>query len=273
MELFDNTLTAKEAKSLNLLIDGLKDVYRFQGSKHAISKPNSVYDHIQGLVSLIDEIFKDLPIVYSPIRVELLKAAYLHDAGEIFGELSVLDSILDINTSSNLRGETKDCLERIFFEEAIAMGLSNLEDYYKNLQIKRILMRDSLTIGINDSIDPNHTLPILISECKQRNDPKTAVSEAIMSMYDQCTYKTDIYKLFKPLDLIEGCLYYMQYSDHTQAVPIDHIDRYISYFTAEICKISEHDFFKDDYNLVKLVITNKATEVFIQYKLKMLAKI
>lgn len=272
MELFDNVLTTRESKSLALLIDGLKDVYRFQGSKHAISKPNSVYDHIQGLVSLIDELFKDLPIDYSPIRIELEKAAYLHDAGEIFGELSVLDSILDTNTSSNLRGETKDCLERIFFEEAIAMGLANLGDYFKNLQIKRTLMSDALTIGGKHKVDPNHTLPVLISECTQRNDPKTKVSEAMMSMYDQCTYKTDTYKLFKPLDLIEGCMYYIKYSNDSEYVPLEHIERYINYFKAEIYKISEHDFYRDDYNLVKIAIVNKATEVFTQYRKKMLIK-
>lgn len=135
-ELFEGTIPDAEVQALKAVIGRLKSVYRFKGSKHEISTPNSVYDHIQGLVRLIDELFKDLPIQASEYRVTLLRMAYMHDAGEVYGELAVLDNVLDPESNSVINKEEQEYLN--FCDAMLGSENSNppelsskLMDWYK----------------------------------------------------------------------------------------------------------------------------------------------
>jgi 5'-deoxynucleotidase YfbR-like HD superfamily hydrolase len=231
-----------------LLIDNLKTVYRFEGSKHQISKPNSVYDHIQGLESIIKELCKDQP----DICADLLTVAYLHDAGEIFGELSVLDCVLDKNL-----GYDKEDIEYQLFIHAMEILQTEGKNGVVSILAKRLPITQALRYK-----DFNR-LETLISEGSDR----VKVSKEVKALYLRATSNDNLlYKLFKPIDLIEGCMYYTANAKDPKKVPVEFVDRYLKYYLSEMGKLNEYKFLDVNINMIKFRIINLMVATLAEYQ-------
>lgn len=246
---FKYRLDKREFEALRDLIVSLKDVYRFIGSKHEVIRPNSVLDHVVGLESLILGIFTTCPYDLigstSELRDTLLTYAYLHDAGECFGELSVLDSVLDKNSKPCF---DKEELEYIFFTTAI--------DWFKKDPFYDI--RD-------------HRQMVHISKAEGTSKYYSCMKPSYISPSLDTLYKASTtdnnpeFKLFKLLDLVEGCEYYINNASDPSRVPEEHKTRYLSYYIDQVRKLINYDVDADVYNYVKSRIIDKAVTTQVRY--------
>lgn len=267
MELFEG-LQDDELESLELMLDGLSSVYRFIGSKHEVSKTNSVLDHINGLSDMIEELFDKLPIAVSPARVDLLRAAYLHDAGEFFGELAVLDNILDTSkTPAVFGGELKESIETTLFCQAIGF----LKDQIRNkCSRKEIFIKtEKAREAVADYLSSSKRVGI-VDYCSPLLSAKYNVSSKLLYYYLHHTCNPDTKALFKLLDLAEGCKFYVNNALNPQNVPKEHKDRYIRYYVTEINKLLKHNFIDRNLEIVRLGVLRVATDIFNDY-LKLMA--
>ena len=252
---FEGVVYGDEKRALGALYLSLKDIYRFKGSKHEISTPNSVYDHAEGLVRLIGEVFKDLPIHLSEYKVKLLRMAYLHDMGEVFGELSVLDNVLDTKTKGIAN---KSELEYIFFCEAIRSFISLPN--FSNLIHEDRRMLSNIIYG-------NYEFGSKVKDFKSYN---LEVSSELLYWYCiSANYNTPVphylNKTFKMLDLIEGCQYYIANAQNPEYVPSEHIDRYQKHYTDELGALIAEPNYTFEVGTIKLKVIAIAIKTYRDY--------
>lgn len=204
-------------KTICLMAKALGNVYRFSGKYTRVSRPNSVQDHILSLYTLIDEVFAGMPPEYDFIRTDMYMRATLHDAGEILGELNVLE--YQVQSKGLSKEDKKEC-EQIIFE------------YFLTQAYKCVLHGEnenafmSLIKRVKDSIN----------QCtRATGDFKRAVHalKASSYLYDMVPEIADTKKyyehiendisyagkLFKALDLIDGNEYYINNAENPEKVP------------------------------------------------------
>lgn len=203
-----NSLSELQNKALTLIEDKLHYVVRFRGNKHIVTR-NSVRDHIRGLNQLINSIIPEgtMPKVIQKLIDELRIAAVLHDMGEILGEVSTLEEVINQEAiRDGLKKEFEFKVFKVFARLAVkAVRRERPEIFeltYQSL-MEEIHVPLKLTRKLVNKLDALLAITDLESECDM------AYVELEELYYQVENGKSISNLIFKLIDKLEGNRYFI----------------------------------------------------------------
>lgn len=217
-----------QREAIKLIVDNLDDVERFGDNPHIVVK-NTVREHIQGLIALINELDID-----EALRADLSMRALLHDAGELGGEISTVTAVLNAEAPTKAQ---KDDFElsvfRVFCHFAMLCVQDKVEDeFYKNLGLLRNLVKKLDDPPDEKTNQKKITLDGIIEWLKFAYKKQTRHGDAfyLEDLYDQATEQNSYEgRIFKALDLLEGNQWYCDHAIDVGSTTAEELQNFLTY--------------------------------------------
>lgn len=202
-------------RAILLMVNSLREVYRFSGEHTKVSTPNSVKDHIYSLYNLIDEVFECTPPEYDFIKKDMYMRATLHDCGEMLGELGVVETQVQ---GQGLTPEEKKDYEQIIFEYFITKAYESAVYKCTDLAFTELVHKLRRELDVKDLVK----FKLTINKLKQYSTTFDMMPDIINIKKYYNHIENDLSyagKLFKALDLIDGNEYYLKNAIDPHKVP------------------------------------------------------